>query len=301
MSNLLSDAGFELGIAGLWAYQGGASRSTLRPRTGAWSARIPGQASGFFGQGAVSQLLELVPGTTYDVSLWLDSQSAQGRALRCVIDPGDGNVVVLGSSALVSAYRLWEVGSFVAVGLAGSFRLVAAVGSPSSAVWFADDALVEPDVAVRRREIKDALLATLAGITVANGYQIEVRHVTGENENPKSGGVPLPMIRVLWSGQEEKFLGDSGPFPVEMHRKGSVCPFSIACYAMSEADADELVGHVEQILETQSGSQFIGLGYVRDVVVDAILDPELAGEQASDYFARFARVTVSYKHTRGQP
>jgi len=301
MSNLVSDPGFELGLA--WTYQGGAARTTVGERTGAWCARIPGQAVGQFGFGMISQPLMLIPGATYAVSIWLDSQSSQGRALVCSIDPGNGTLATLGTDTLQTpGYRLWEVGEFTAVGPTGLFRLGAAAGSPSAAVWFVDDVLVEAVLAVKRAEIKDGFLATLRGITIANGYSMDVRSVEGRKLTPQELGVASPFIRCVWAGEEAKWLGDNGPFPVEMHRKGSICPFAIACYSkVSEEEADELAGHVETILETQVDGQFIGLAYVRDIVVDAIHTPELAAEQRTDYFVRYVRATASYKHTRGQP
>ena len=163
--------------------------------------------------------------------------------------------------------------------------------------WAFQSAQEVEDVA-KRRDIKDAVVSVLAGITVANLHAVEVASVTGDYT--RGGKVTnWPEIQVVY--------GDESRVDSAMHiKKGQLLLHCLVwCKGddtyTAEEQQDEVLASIESILETQTNAQFIGLSYVDNVNVEDIEVLRADGDQMADAVLYVVTVRVIYRYDRTDP
>ena len=159
--------------------------------------------------------------------------------------------------------------------------------------------LTAEDVEVaKRRDIKDAVEALLAGITTANGFQQDVGEVLGELKRPDAI-TSWPALQCIY-GDERRQHG-------ELHRKFGTLQIHILVYTRDTETknaaevSDDLANDVEIRLETQSGAQFLGLGYVEQVTVSEIAPFEAGDAVEQNWRVAIVTVDVKYRYDRLAP
>jgi len=171
------------------------------------------------------------------------------------------------------------------------------VNTIATGEWRAD--FLELGGLVRKREaIRDAVAAAVATITTANGHAVQVASVhKGSRRHDKI--VDWPEAQLTF-GEERKAMN-------EMHRKRCELDLVFVHVAQdgalsAERQLEEVIGSVEQVLETQAGGNFLGLSYVEDVQVVHIPQPvELDGEASRGVRVYGQLATVTYRYDRAQP
>lgn len=150
-------------------------------------------------------------------------------------------------------------------------------------------------MAARRRSIRDAIVALLKTITVANSYLTEIGEVTDEKKGRREI-IAFPAV-VVGYGVEEKEQA-------AMHTKRGRLTVRLLLFCEepnAEDKSDDLSADIEKALETEVGGQFLSLGYVDDVTV-TLVDP--ADEKLSTALGIFQWVVecvVSYRYPRTSP
>ena len=153
-------------------------------------------------------------------------------------------------------------------------------------------------MAVKRRDIRDGAVTELEKMTTANGHAVELVAVGTEYQR-RDKIVGMPAAQVLYGDEEREHA--------EMHRKKGFLELHVVFWAQdtsalsAESQLDEMVASGETLLETQTGAQWLGLGYIDQVTIDGIR-PFEAEEDATRGFRSYVMdVTVVYRYDRLDP
>ena len=304
MSNEVSDPGFELGVE--WTYSTKAVRSTARPYSGTYSARLHSRkgAGPDWTSYIISNVLDLIVGEKYIYTFWYYNPPSADTGLNVYVDKGTGYTKLpshLDGRALIypTVPGEWVFGEydFIATGTTGKVKLESSSAATSiySDYWYIDDVSVEWDVAAKRKAIKAALVSQLANITQANGYNVDLDTVYDE-ATPENEMTNFPSIVVVY-GQELKRTH-------EMHGRIGAIDFFLGVRANDAAaddTCDDLCADIEKCLETQASGQYIGLSYVRNIET-MFIRPDESVELLRDGTRLWVvGVRVDYRYTRTQP
>lgn len=203
---------------------------------------------------------------------------------------------------------LYELGigpcTFVATHSTTKLRIKAipTAGSPPltgvRGIWRFDSfEVVEGDV-VKRREIKEAVIAHCAAITVANGFQFDVAE-SSDGYKRLDAITIFPAVQTVYGEEVKDWM--------QLSRKKGELELFIFIFARGTAavaaddQADEIAGDVEKKLETKTGTQFLGLGYVWGLLVTHIDSQEVTDAASRGIEVRILRVVVTYHYDRAQP
>lgn len=176
-------------------------------------------------------------------------------------------------------------------------------GSPISNLVFEFDSVTiytvaEESILAKRRTILEAAKTTLSGITVANGYPVEVNDVFLGYREPQNVD-NWPAIGLVYAEETKNTR--------EMHRKQCVLRLHSIIYAEGDATYDgayqcDLIAEaVEIILETKQSGAWLGLGYIEDlsiVRIDAFEVPEAVSRGRRVWNVE---VQVTYHYDRLDP
>lgn len=261
MPNLVSDPSFEIGVG--WNYIGSAARrDDLGANTGSWACRLQSESFGPATSIAQQTGLLYTPGETYTVTLAVDDTNAADVPLQVIVDQGDGVLSDLGPiNASAPGWRVVDLGSFVALGASGSVELRTVTGL---GVWLADDVSIESpaeaDEMSKLTEIRSAILTSLMGITVSNGYSADVNVLEDVLLFESVDSYPAVSVRMPRFEKERATLG----------RKDVAAEFPVRIFAAGDTpDTDllDIAADVEKKLEEIATGQFLSLAYVKDVQV----------------------------------
>jgi len=155
----------------------------------------------------------------------------------------------------------------------------------------------------RRRDIRDAIVAVADTITIAKGHAVEI--ASNVTEPSRINDITeFPEVQWLY-GEEERRHN-------ELHRKKALLHIEGVIYAKgsatktAEEECDEIVESLEDRLEGKpdvpypvgTGGYLLTLGYVEDVVVDAILPFPIDSGEHAGVCRYIISVLVTYRYTR---
>lgn len=157
----------------------------------------------------------------------------------------------------------------------------------------------EQDVAIKRQEIRDAVVTAIQRVTMVNGHSLDVGEV-GTTYQRKDKIVDWPAVQVVY-GEEERAHN-------ELHRKRSELLLHAVCWCKGQGDtftpeqeADELSAAVEQEVELHTGGQYLGLGYVDNVTLEGISPFETDEDMTGGTRLYILDIRVVYRYERGSP
>lgn len=299
--NKLTDPSREIGVA--WQDIGAAQRrNDLGAHTGSWAGYLFARKDAFAGNQSSTQRQDSVAlsiGVPHAASLWVNGDALGNTTINCEVDPGDGVFTVLGTLASAPpGWSLWEPGSIVAVGPTGRFQVTTPVpATDGSGYWLVDDLSLDDgeDILSKLRDIRAAIIASLEGMTIAGGYSVNAPEVY--RNVLLFGGVQSWPAFTVRSPSWEKERGTLG-------RKVVTATFPIRVFAFGDDSEDQvldLAKDVERKLEEITGGQFLGIGYVTDVNVNAGEPSDL--EEGASPLRRLADLTatVVFYHDRRDP
>ena len=205
----ITNGDFESGAAG-WSLVGDASIGSAYGAHGGDNAlavkainRVIAPTTGQ----ATSDAFDLISGHTYDLVLWLKLDTGDLNDLTVSLDAGSGlaalevfDIGTYGSGWIEHEYE------FTATGTSGQLRFETA--GPSGPFGNRDTRWLVDDIALGRQvitaQIRTALLADFAGITIANGFEITVVAVYPE---PKRLGTrEVPSIALVPGEEGESVI-----------------------------------------------------------------------------------------------
>lgn len=308
MANEWTDSSFELGLAGLTLE--GLAQIVDSP--GYWPdgskglllvCSAPPPLGGSGSSSRARRTLTTTPGVSYPVSamvaLALDGSpraplSVQARTV------GGAVLATWSTTTGTASFAPWAPGSFVATEAQTVVEWRAEQPLTGGAQWALDLISVSgPEVAdvAKILEIRDAVVASLGTVTVANGYSVDLAVYDGFRP---LASCKLPCAQVVMLGESKGF---AGPERSALTRKEAVATFRVGYFAKA-TDFDSLyqiAADGEKALETVAGGQQLGLSYVRLVSVsdnDTFETEELI---AQGLRALFQDVDVTYQHQRANP
>ncbi len=153
-------------------------------------------------------------------------------------------------------------------------------------------------MAVKRQEIRDGAVTELEKMTVANGHAVELVAV-GTEYVRRDNIVGMPAAQVLYGDEEREHA--------EMHRKRGFLELHIVYWAQdtsaltAEQQLDEMVASGETLLETQTGAQWLGLGYIDQVTIDGVRPFEAEADATRGFRSFVMDLTVVYRYDRLDP
>ncbi|MEE8473564.1 MAG: hypothetical protein V3S82_10395 [Dehalococcoidia bacterium] len=163
-------------------------------------------------------------------------------------------------------------------------------------IYASDDEL---DALTKRQEIRDAMVTSIQGVTIANGHALDVGEVVTEYRR-KDKIVDWPAVQVIY-GEEDRAHH-------ELHRKRAELLIHAVCWCKGvgdtftpEQEADELAAAVETRVETHAGGQYLGLGYVDNVTVEGISPFEADTDMTGGTRLYILDIRVVYRYERGAP
>lgn len=307
--NRISDPGFELGL--VWVYTGAAARVTSpAPRSGSYSARLDGEHGGFLGD-ITSELRQTVESPGESMSFYVNPDGitlALSPHLPLVVtwDSGSGPTLI----RRVFAENLpagWSAIEATVPEGDGLLSLeVAAPPVTGGGFWLLDDFLLDAeDDVTKEREIRDALVARLETIRIANGYLLDIGEVvTKPMQNREIEASPhVQLLRPSITKEVRTFT-----------RKQCIASFPIVIKAKTtgSADADDIVmdvsGEIEKALEigpndpgAPASNAWLDLGYVQNVFMETSDPMRVAPDAERDIASCEWTVNVIYNHARRDP
>lgn len=159
-------------------------------------------------------------------------------------------------------------------------------------------ALAQPNAF--RVRIREALVARLKTIAVANGYSIDIGDVFDEKKSRRDVRA-FPAIMVGFGVEEKE--------QTAMHTKGSVLkfPLLLSCEGpTADEQCDDVAADIEKVLETlvQPFSfirgTFLSLSFIDDLTVTTVDRMEEKGAMALGVMQAMIEVQVVYRHPRAQ-
>lgn len=317
MANPITDAGHELDSPD-WEWYDLAQRTSVSAHDGLWSGRAKHDA-GTGQQSVFGQHLTIPEGQQRRLSLWIRKHASVGTEtfFRLQVVLFNGHIDVEGGLGTFSWAGAWtgnqtpttwewyEGGLFWPQSLDLTLRVVTNyTGGPTfdNLTWYFDDwTLLKPGEAedmAKRRTIRAAVVTATEGITVANGHPTEVASVTTERRRPdKVEGWP----EVQWIyGDEVRRLN-------EAHRKKGMLLLHGVIYARgddsksAEEQCDDVSTSIEQVLEAQTNAQYLGLGYVDQVMVEGVAPFPIDPTEHADVRMYVVDVRVTYRYDRLTP
>lgn len=303
--SIITDGGAELGLG--WAFQNAnASRvqtslgATISPHAGAWMFELKATGTGLSQVlGNMSQTsLAFVPGWAYVPSVWVNGDENVSGDLTIVIADETGNLGswTLAAGSVPAGWSLWQPGHAIALGSSGSISLECQ-GISGIRRWYVDDVALEPLVAIRRREIRSAIITAVSGITVAGGYNTNMTSAQVHDGETMPQSIDLFPACVV---EFEEEIKDLALFP----RMEVTAKFAILCFAKgntADQDADLLAADVEAALKPVPPTPFLGLAYVQTAYVTGIDAWSVDQTVARDVAMYRVEFTVTYNHTVGTP
>jgi hypothetical protein len=307
MANLLSGASFPVPNVA-WTLTGSASvTDSFGGHTGTSSLQLTGRHSHGSGDlwGTSSQAVSVTPGETYNVALWINGDAYSTTPLRVTVDDGVSPTSFDLAAPTASGWHLWEPGSYTpqAASVDVTFQSLIPTGPGSglgtSGYWLVDDVSFESDAMSKRRDIREALVAAIGTVTTGNGYSLTLGEVTTGTVRVPDGVEGWPHVQVR-HGEEVKQLG-------ALQRKASSVTFLVGVFCKADGSTepddqcDDACGEIEKAVESFSGGQFLSLGYVQNVFVNAIDPEELPPELHRDTRLWVMTIQVDYTHDRRDP
>jgi hypothetical protein len=279
--------------------------NAVTPADGMRAFAILGSRSGSLGnpisrKGYYERALEAcTPGTSYEISGWFNAALASSLSPLTVKIDGAVLATFLRADYADAGWHALSV-PFVAAGPTPLLRLeVPAPAVNGSSQWLFDGLEVLSQDMLKRREIEAGIVATVAGVTVANGYPEGIVEVRSAPSDLKS--IARPGAIVTFAGPEIKPRDRA-----ELHRKKAIAPFVIWIVAdgdNAEARVQDLGGSVETALEAQdaSGRWLGGVTGIDDVWVEHSDVLQASPDMAAGVYVAELVVGVEYRHNRLVP
>jgi len=156
---------------------------------------------GLYLGGVVAQTVSLVPGTVYDLSLWV-RKIGGNCSLTLEVDRGTGtfsSFVKSTAGVPLDTWLLWAPGSVTAAGASGALRVRASGAGTVQGEWWADSLSMAGRASIfqMRELIRSGILTKLGAITTGGGYHYTATVVEGAL---RVGAVPspLPVLALEW-------------------------------------------------------------------------------------------------------
>lgn len=297
MANLLTNAQFDDGTAG---WSGGITTSAsmgvvggTRPILGPFPDPEYGDWSAVFGY----QTVTVEPGVGYTLAArFAHDINGDGHAAALQVrNPATAALTTIESTDDTSGDWVSVGGTITAQGSTLEYRVTGVPGTGDTGAgfqWLVDDcAVVEMGIT---KDIKDALISDLNGISTAAGYNTDVKQVSREP-------VPIdearkPHIAILPGGGGDSDLEALG------NREGIATQrYTLQLVVQSStpnADMDNLLDDIRNAIEPSDGSvmgvtgvEYAGLEDWSEVVTDELTHGQV--------YYREATVAVRYVYTRG--
>lgn len=313
--SLVLDPDFELDD-GSWLFTGGSGLEEINATTAASGVRslqldlVHGfGGSTQFGR-AESSLFTLAVDEALDIEIYRPASSHADVRLELALRYPDNSLVPFAQIAPADLPAdAWSTFEYELGATGQQHRLVVSaiwaggVNTIATGQWRVD--AIQLGGLVRKREsIRDAVAAAVATITTANGHAVQVASVYKGSRRPDKV-VDWPECQLVF-GEERKATAKTNP-DIWMH--GKRCELDLVFVHLArdgaltaERQLEEIIGSVEQVLETQAGGNFLGLSYVDDVMVVHIPQPVELDDEASRGVRAYGQlVTVDYHYDRAQP
>ena len=315
MSNLVANPSFEVPDTGSstppnnWAldFDSGANRGWKRLK---WADTAPAYLTtpyNIFGNTivgggpgsfyATSDAFAVADGEWYTVVFYRNNQSGNAEALSIEADRGDGVWTQLGVWTNDTGFTYQKArATFKANGTSAQIRFAIPRNTATLGAWLIDDVYLERTPKVITKLLRDAILADLGTISVANGYEITVAEVYSEPILTDQRTFPfLELVPSEGGESEDVELGARGGETRQTFRVRGGCSSGTPL-----TDLMALLDSVRNSIE-KSTSSVCGLSSPK-VITAAVTNWEttLADDAVAAGVREFvADIDVTYSYVRG--